>query len=270
MNRRQKSSSGIEPKPASFDQQKHAAEAIVENIYAHSLGLAGHPPIFLGSAVAIRWKARGLILTADHVIRGVEDSQILFAPRPPVSLKLNEGPQERMLVRMHRLENLPVIRRYRDEEKDITALEVPLGLEDQRPLLRFYDLSESSKLPRPLPESATMIGFPSDALEQSQPGVWTFSGHLLIAQPRRYAGRPLRDFSPRSNFLLGFAPATDGRKPHGFSGAGIWYQVNTPKTALWTPKLSLLGICTDYYDRRQLLCALRIERVLTFLRRVVR
>ena len=269
MTRRRKSSGGTEPKPVSFDLQKHAAEAIVENIYAHTLGLAGHPPVFLGSAVAIRWTARGLILTADHVIKGVEDNQILFAPRPPVSLKLNEGPQEKMSGRLHRLENLPVIRRYRDEEKDVAALEVPLDLEDQRPLLRFYDLSESSKLPRPMPENATMIGFPGDALEQPEPGVWTFSGHLLIAQPRRYAGQPLRGFSPRSNFLLGFAPAADGRKPHGFSGAGIWYQVNTPKAALWTPKLSLLGICTDYYDRSQLLCALRIERILTFLRRFV-
>lgn len=256
-------------KSPSFDEQKHAAEAIVENIYAHTVGLAGHPPVYLGSAVAIRWKGRALVVTADHVIRGVDDSGLLFAPRPPVPLKLNEEPQNVGHSRMHRLERLPTIRRYRHEERDIAALEVPPELEEQRPLLRFYDLSESSKLPRQMPENVTMIGFPSDALEQPAPGVWTFSGHLLIAQPRRYEGQRLKDFLPRSNFLLGFAPAADGRKPHGFSGTGIWCQTNAPRTDVWAPKLALLGICTDYYDRSQLLCALRIERILTFLHRFV-
>ena len=255
--------------PASFDERKHAAEAIVENIYAHTVGLAGYPPVFLGSAVAIRWKGRPLVVTADHVIRGVDNGGLLFAPRPPVPLRLNDEPQDASRSRMHRLERLPVIRRYRHEERDIAALEVPPGLEEQRPLLRFYDLSESSKLPRPMPENVTMIGFPSDALEQPAPGVWTFSGHLLIAQPRRYVGQRLKDFLPRSNFLLGFAPAADGRKPHGFSGTGIWCQTNSARTGLWAPKLALLGICTDYYDRSQLLCALRIERIFTFLRKFV-
>jgi hypothetical protein len=172
-----------------------------------------------------------------------------------------------MRGRMHRLEKLPVIRRYSQKEKDVAALEVSLGLEGEKPLLRFYDLSESLTLPRPMPEHVTIIGFPGDALEQPEPGVWTFSGHLLIAQPRCYTGQTLKDFLPRSNFLLGFPPATDGRKPQGFSGSGIWYQTNTPKTELWVPKLVLLGICTSYYDRSQLFCALRIERILTFLRK---
>lgn len=101
--------------------------------------------------------------------------------------------------------------------------------------------------------------------KRRQPGVWTFSGHLLIAQPERYAGQLLKDFMPRSNFLLSFPPATAGRKPQGFSGSGVWYQRKTPKTKLWFPKLVLLGLCTSYYDRSQLLCALRIERILTFL-----
>jgi len=260
----------VRTKPVSFDLQKHAVEAIVENIYAHTLGLAGYPPVFLGSAVAIRWKGRALVVTADHVIRGVDDSQLLFAPRPPVPLKLNDGPLDAMRGRMHRLKKLPVIRRYSQKEKDIAALEVPSELEGERPLLQFYDLRESLTLPRPMPESVTMIGFPGDALEQPATGVWIFSGHLLIAQPQRYAGQTLKDFLPRSNFLLSFPPATDGRKPHGFSGTGIWYQINTPKSELWVPKLILLGICTGYYDRSRLLCALRIERILTFLRRFVR
>jgi hypothetical protein len=225
------------------------------------LGLAGYPPVFLGSAVANRWRSRALVATADHVIEGVDDNQLLYAPRPPVPLKLNDGLDDAMRGHMHRLEKLPVIRRYRQKEKDVAALEVPLELEGEKPLLRFHDLSESLTLPRPMPETVTMIGFPGDALEHAAPGVWTFSGHLLIAQPRRYAGQTPKDFSPRSNFLLSFPPTTDGRKPQGFSGTGIWYQTNTPKTELWVPKLTLLGICTSYYDRSKLLCALRIERI---------
>jgi hypothetical protein len=145
MNRR-RGSREVPAKRVSFDLQKHAAEAIVENVYSHTLGLAGYPPVFLGSAVAIRWKGRGLVVTADHVIRGVDDNQLLFAPRPPVPLKLNDGPQDAMHGRMHRLEKLPVIRRYSQKEKDVAALEVRLGLEGEKPLLRFYVLSESLTL----------------------------------------------------------------------------------------------------------------------------
>jgi hypothetical protein len=256
-------------KRVSFDIQKHAAEAVVESVYSHTLGLAGYPPVFLGSAVAIRWKGRAFVVTADDVIRGIDDSQLLFAPRPPVPLKLNDGPQDAMRGRMHRLEKLPVIRRYSQREKDVAAIEVPLGLEGEKPLFRFYDLSESLKLPSPMPKHVTIIGFPGDALEQPEPGVWTFSGHLLIAQPEPYTGQSLKDFIPRSNFLLSFPPATDGRKPQGFSGSGIWYQTKIPKKKLFAPKLILLGICTGYYERSQLLCALRIDRILTFFRRFV-
>jgi hypothetical protein len=268
VNRRRRSRK-VSAKPVSFDIQKHAAEAVVESVYSHTLGLAGYPPVFLGSAVAIRWKGRAFVVTADHVIKGVDDSQLLFAPRPPVPLNLNDGPRDEQRGRMHRLEKLPVIHRYSQREKDVAALEVPLGLEVENPLLRFYDLSESLKFPRPIPKHVTIIGFPGDALEQPEPGVWTFSGHLLIAQPERYTGQSLKDFMPRSNFLLSFPPATDGRNPQGFSGSGVWYRRKTPKTKLWVPKLVLRGICTSYYDRSQLLCALRIERILTFLEQFV-
>jgi hypothetical protein len=119
-------------------------------------------------------------------------------------LNLSDGPQGAMRERMYRLEKLPVIRRYSQREKDVAALEVPLRLEEENPLLRFYELSESLTLPQPMPESVTMIGFPGDALKQQSSQVWTFSGHLLIAQPRRYTGQILNDFLPRSNFLLTF------------------------------------------------------------------
>jgi len=92
--------------------------------------------------------------------------------------------------------------------------------------LRFYDLSESSKLPAKMPQSVTMIGFPGDALAQPTPGVWSISGHLLIAQPQRRRRQILDNFLPRSNFLVTFPAASDGREPYGFSGTGIWYQRN--------------------------------------------
>lgn len=44
MTRRWESSSGIEPKPVSFDLQKHAAEATVENILRAHTGIGRGPP----------------------------------------------------------------------------------------------------------------------------------------------------------------------------------------------------------------------------------
>jgi hypothetical protein len=84
---------------------------------------------------------------------------------------------------MHRLEKLPVIRRYRQTEKDIAALEVPLELGEPRPLLRFCDLSESSKLPRPTCSQVVC----------AQAGASTTSGARIgrNARVRRVATSPL-------------------------------------------------------------------------------
>jgi hypothetical protein len=114
-------------------------------------------------------------------------------------------------------------------------MEVPAILE-QRGALRFYDLSETVKLPEPMPEHLTAIGFPGDGLEQIQPRVWTLSGHLLVAKSQPYTGQSLKDFLPRSNFPFEFSPADDGRDPHGFSGTGVWYQPSTPKGRALVPE----------------------------------
>src|ERR1700691_2484817 len=111
MNRQGQSTKGRAP-PASFDLRSYATEAVVQSVSSHTLTLAHYPPVILGSAVAIRWKDRAFVVTADHVVRTVDNCQILFAPRPPVPLKLNDGPQDATRGRLHRLEKLPIIRRY--------------------------------------------------------------------------------------------------------------------------------------------------------------
>src|SRR5262245_48351798 len=120
-----------------------------------------------------------------------------------------------------------------------------------------------------MPQCTVTIGFPVDSREQLGPNARAFAGHLLYARPQNPGTAKPPGFLPRSNFLLKFDPAGDGRRPHGFSGSGIWCLREESKPLVWSPKLVLLGITTHYHERTQLLYSLRIERVLTFLRRTL-
>lgn len=253
-----------------WEIQSHATEALVENVFSHTVALVAGLHKSRGSGIALRWKKYTLILTANHVISELTDDELHFAPRPPQPVHLNEpSKNEPYKHQMHKVIPLPLRERYCDVKKDLAALLVPPDLE-VKTTVRFYELGPSEKLVQPMSISALAIGFPEDAVHMVGPKACAISGHVLFAnQPVRQAGRLLREFKPKSQFLYRFSPASDGRDPHGFSGTGFWYQRPVNQGRIWHPQPALLGICLDYFRKSQLLSVLRVERIISFLNRAL-
>jgi hypothetical protein len=96
--------------------------------------------------------------------------------------------------------------------------------------------------------------------------------HNLVAKSSAFwgeivsTGRLLSGFNPEAHFLMQFHPENDEGRPHGYSGAGIWVpNVQMANPFVWTPDPLLMGIETLWYEKSQLLRALRPEVIWRFL-----
>lgn len=80
-----------------------------------------------------------------------------------------------------------------------------------------------------------------------------------------------KKFNRRTHMLIEFLPAVDGRKPHGFSGSGAWYQTPTKEPPIiWVPEPVLAGIITNYFPDSKVLEICRVERLVAFLNLIER
>ena len=162
----------------------------------------------------------------------------------------------------HPAASLAISARHIDEKLDLAALQVSRSLETNKNII-FFELDSVCRLPMQFPSSVAVIGFPSDAAQRIASNAYALcASGFWTGKIKRGTKRP-SDFNPRTHFLIGFPPAKDGRRPHGFSGAGAWFSDSRDK--IWTPSPRLAGICTNYYPERQLLSICRIEKVIAFL-----
>lgn len=242
-------------------------EGIEEALYWHTVGIVADSGRSTGTAVAIRFNRHTVFLTANHVIEGTGDEDLGFFFRPPGTLRRtdwwqNQPPSGRIAAAVR----VKIFQRFPHPKLDLAAL-VVCPLLDQAVNVRFFDLPDAAKLSRPLP-SVAAIGFPADTKQELSPvaaavaaaPIW---GNVECGKHWRPDG-----YRPRSHLLLRFLPASFGRHPGGFSGAGVWYHEPAPKPGLWTPNLALAGIVTHYYPGKQILLIQRVERVAEFLRAI--
>jgi hypothetical protein len=61
-------------------------------------------------------------------------------------------------------------------------------------------------------------------------------------------------------------PVSQNVDPHGLSGSGAWTQIEKADGIIWTPRISLIGLVTEYDSVGQLLTGYRIEEIVQFLR----
>jgi hypothetical protein len=54
--------------------------------------------------------------------------------------------------------------------------------------------------------------------------------------------------------------------PHGLSGSGAWTQTEKAEGIVWTPRISLVGLVTEYDSERQVLTGYRVEEIVQFLK----
>jgi hypothetical protein len=113
--------------------------------------------------------------------------------------------------------------------------------------------------------SVAVIGFPADSLQLIRPGIPVIAAYTIWGNVERGKHWRPSDYQPSSNLLLRFLPATIGKHPGGFSGAGVWYHGIDPKGTVWSPNLGLAGIVTHYYPGKQMLLISRVEGLAQFL-----
>ena len=240
-------------------------DALEEAAYWHTVAIIEKSGKTIGTATAIRWRDRTFLITAQHVTHNTSNQELWFFFRPPGTLERTNwrtapvGP-----IKLTPPFRLNIIGRYEDRRVDLAALELIPRLErDQN--IRFYELPDAAKTPRPRPEDVWAIGFPEDSVEKIAKATYAFASSPLWAKVVK-TPRPAPDgFNSRKHILFDFQPAHEGRKPQGFSGSGLWFRDKTPKDKVWMPGLNLLGICTHYYPERKLLRLVRVEALLRFL-----
>jgi hypothetical protein len=250
-----------------FDLKKNAMEGIEEALYWHTVGVVEASGSTIGTAVAIRYNKHCVFLTANHVIDETPDENLGFFFRPPGTLKRKDWWQENSLPgRIAPAQRVKIFHRFVSRHSDLAALVVSPLLEKSFNV-RFFDLCPTIRLPKPMP-SVAAIGFPADTLQNLGPQAKAVTAAPIWGNVE--TGRHWRpaDFRHSDHLLLHFLPATVGRHPGGYSGAGVWYHAPTPKPGIWSPNLALAGIVTHYYPRKQMLIISRVEKLTKFLNKI--
>ncbi len=257
----------------SFALKKNAGEGIEEAIFWRAAGVVARSQrkLEVGAATAIRWKGRSFLLTAGHVIDGYSDAELEFGFRPEGTLDRDPWYETHLLIRPDQLKlavPIRIIARLCSKNDDLAALEVdPVELDKK---IRFYELDENSKLIHPIKATLCAIGLPADAFVQLNRVAGALTPYSLWGNIVRVRKNRPPGYDRRKNLLMEFLPDKDGRKPHGFSGAGAWYQVTRKKPqVIWRPDPALAGVITHYFPGRKLLLICRVERVVSFLKKFV-
>lgn len=222
----------------------------------------------IGVGSACMWGVKKFILTAKHVVEGANARDLRFFFRHAGKVDWDE-------------------RRSRQS----FAVAVPVGIEE---ILRFqaedlacivlsaqaHEMVEFVPLPAglgkvpPAGEGTILYGSPVDqnipvaALRNNselrvafatQPrGCWAVvKGEIPPSFPS--------SFDPDRHFLLEYDPSEEGAMPHGFSGAGIWYQ-DAGSGPIWSARPILAGVQTQWHRPSNTMIAIRAERVLELLK----
>lgn len=224
----------------------------------------------IGTGTLVRWKGRHLILTAAHVIADTlrEDLRFIFpADSPP-----NKVDRDTLLTipgaptaLMHPPVEIEFGQLIADPSPglDLAAIGVDGRIEGQYPV-RFFDLVPGGRTPTE-GQQTIVIGFPRDIARRTHKGtlvVFTSVDWTRVEQNRTY----LQGFDPDTHFLASYTQAETypEAKPHGISGAGMWFLGNE-KLSVWYPKLDIAGVGVNWYPHACLLKMVRREAVEEFL-----
>jgi hypothetical protein len=251
-----------------FDLKKEALDGLEESAFWHTVGVLasdakGNPET--GTAAAIRWADRPLLLTANHVVENTRDRDLQFFFRPDGTLARRDWWQDAGPPVRHELpEPIKILARHSCTDLDLAVLVIQADLEKNRNV-KFYDV-QNIGVPDPLPSSVLSIGFPSDSKEIIGPGAIAISPLVNWGNAEQNLQKRPSKFNPETHFLVKFIHAEEGRHPGGFSGAGVWYREATPEPGVWYPNLHLAGLCTHYYPGIKLLEVCKTSQLIGYLK----
>jgi hypothetical protein len=225
----------------------------------------------IGTGGAYRWRDKRIVLTAKHVLEDAGVSDVAFLPRTGSSLGWEHpgkisGISARVGGIVQEIVGCPW--------EDLAAL----ILNDEAASRLNVDFCE---LPRRFSSDTTVstdgsvliIGFPMDqAFEVSRartPGRTTVSlgcpcesfWAKIVREPERTLDS---SYHPEHHLLIRFEPASQGLRPHGYSGATVWCDRQSTG-GVWTAEPLLLGIQTHAYVKSGLVRAVRASAIKRFL-----
>lgn len=239
-------------------------EGTEEVLYWHNSGIVDRSGSTSGTAVAVRFNTHCLLLTALHVINRTPNEDLGFFFRPSGRIKRTDcwqdhPPSRRVAPPLQ----VRIFERFENPKLDLAALVVSPSL-DRFVNIRFFDLLATVKLPREMP-SVVAIGFPPDSVRKVGPNSAIVAAPIWGAVEKGKESQP-DNYQPRRHLLLRFWPAAIGKRPRGFSGAGVWYHhQRAQEQNMWTPNVCLAGMVTDYYPQKHILRILRVEKIARFL-----
>jgi len=168
-------------------------EGIEEALYGHTVGVVTDSGAGLGTAVAIRFRSHSMLLTANHVIGTTPDEDLRFFFRPTGTVIRGEwGSIPPQAMRLEASRPIQIFDRFQDAAADLAAVVVSPIL-DRQHNVRFQELHDGLKLPRPVPSSVAAIGFPADSRKDLAPNAsaiaaCTLWGNFERGKPRRVGG----------------------------------------------------------------------------------
>jgi hypothetical protein len=253
-----------------------AADAIEEAIAWHTVAIVGgtgqRELQEIGTGSAISFDSQHFVLTARHVIADTPHEVLRFFCRPDGTFSRMPRNQHREQTaidvdQLHLLERLPVLGRVLSDIDDLGVLVVDASLE-QAHRVRFFDLDPAATMASE-GQLVVAMGYPSDIARRIEGG--NFVAFHSVEWSHVIVNRNLADYDPDRHFLTQYHMIEEdpSAHPRGFSGSGVWYRMGpTPDGKLWVPNLHLAGVYVTYFSQSQLLKAVRIERVIEFLRTV--
>jgi hypothetical protein len=246
-----------------FDKNNREVIAFRESLANHIVGILTDEGTGVGTGNLIRYGGRRVILTAHHVIKGNDASNLRFAFRPEGSLE--EAPLKRFGKTSTPLlsgERIKVSRVLIDIKNDLAALVLARGQKVRGPA-RFYDATDLKNFELHDGTSLVFLGFPS--------------ANAINVAPNKKAVGAVTDHVPYESALnkrksLDLGPHQFAipywwkgeLPPHGLSGAAIWC-FRDSSSAIWIPDPVPVGVIVNYGKTSHVLIAADLSCMLKLL-----
>jgi len=241
-----------------------ATEALANAMYKYTFGIIGDakggaPRRSLGTGVGVYWQGCYLIVTAAHTMEGTPDERVSFLlPHESLAVESAGVSTERRPLRIRKafqLENPQAL--LAENGEDLAAFLLPQQVQEQG-RSHFYQLDESHVTPA----TAKQVGLLGYTGATRLP-----VGANFMATPYFTFGEMVNLLPPESKPQMSITyPLLQNVDPHGLSGSGAWVQTEKSEGIVWAPKISLVGLVTEYDAHRQVVTGYTVQELVEFLK----
>jgi len=254
--------------------------SVAERISKFTVGIAAENNTAIGTGTLVAHGKSRYVLTAEHVIRGVDPTTLKFWCRPDSPI-IEKAAADATIADIGRLTegiSLPIDKVELNVELDVALLEISPTFELPSPC-EYYDLSRSQQFmvwPESKLDGCSLMyfGFPvqnSQVLAEEGNKKLLYLGcaysfcHYDSDLNRTLWNRIHHRFSAERDFLMKYEAPEGAIHPGGFSGCGIWLCTQTPDQQVWQPDPMLIGVMKQYLPTLDTLIATKIPQNLTVL-----